>query len=96
MLTGSFSLSGGEARSSALVPWRPSMGAWERCLQSCADVALAGGLDLLCEDGANLLALLCEQHASDEAANAGVTRLPDGLELAEKSARLIYACICSV
>lgn len=65
-------------------------------LQSCADVALAGGLDLLCEDGADLLALLCEQHASDEAADAGVSRLPDGLELAEKSARLVYAGVCLV
>lgn len=84
------------ARSPALLPWWPSMGAWERCLQSCADVALAGGLDLLRKDGANLLALLCEQHASDEATDAGVTGLPDGLELAEKSARLVYVCICSV
>lgn len=72
------------------------MGACESYLQSCANVALAGGLDLLCEDGANLLALLCEQHASDEATDAGVARLPDGLELAEKTARLVYAGICLV
>ena len=66
-------------------------GAWGNYLQTRADVALAGGLDLLGKDGADLLALLCEQHASDEATDAGVARLSDGLELAEKSARLVYA-----
>lgn len=70
-------------------------GAWEDYLQTGTDVALADGLDLLCEDGADLLALLCEQHASDEATDAGVSRLSDGLELAEKSARLVYKDLIS-
>lgn len=72
-----------------------AFGAYERCLQSCANVALAGGLDLLCEDGADLLALLCEQHTTDEPADAGVARLADGLELAEESTWLVYIGIYS-
>lgn len=53
-------------------------------------MALAGRLDLIGEDGADFLALVCEEHPSDEAANAGVPSLSDGLELAEKAARLVY------
>ena len=83
-----------EAVSSALLSRGPGMKRIGKSfLQACADVALAGWLDLLREDRADLLALLCEQHASNEAADTGVARLPDGLELAKKSAGLVYAGI---